>query len=200
MPRFSEAISEGDGISIIPVLTGDVSGLAAAAEDAGAEAVAVASPADAARARDGTDLPVVVRGENVEAASGAGADACILAFDASADEPGWIDEQYALARDLGLDCPVDVRDEEALERVLERVDPDIILISQRGGGRGEEDLERTLDLLPDVPAGKLVISESRVFAREQVLALERAGIDAVLVAVDEAGFADAVAELTGRAS
>jgi indole-3-glycerol phosphate synthase len=45
-----------------------------------------------------------------------------------------------------------------------------------------------------------VISESRVFAREQVLALERAGIDAVLVAVDEAGFADAVAELTGRAS
>jgi indole-3-glycerol phosphate synthase len=131
MPRFSEAISEGDGISIIPVLAGDIARLAAAAEDAGAEAVAVASLADAARVRDGTDLPVVVRAENVEAASGAGADACILAFDASGEEPGWIDEQYALARDLGLDCAVDVRTEEALERALERVDPDIILISKR---------------------------------------------------------------------
>ena len=41
MSRFSEAISEGDGISVIPVLEGDVETLAAIAEEAGAEGVAV---------------------------------------------------------------------------------------------------------------------------------------------------------------
>ena len=66
----------------------------------------------------------------------------------------------------------------------------------------EEDLERTLDLLADVPAGKLVISEARVSAREQVVALENAGVDAILVGAEvlqgSADFASALAELTGR--
>ena len=38
-----------------------------------------------------------------------------------------------------------------------------------------------LELLPDVPAGKLAIAEVELASREDVLALERAGIDAVLV-------------------
>ena len=38
-----------------------------------------------------------------------------------------------------------------------------------------------LELLPDVPAGKLAIAQVEVSTREEVLALERAGIDAVLV-------------------
>jgi hypothetical protein len=37
------------------------------------------------------------------------------------------------------------------------------------------------ELLPDVPAGKLVISEARIVSHDQVLALERAGVDAILV-------------------
>ena len=42
-----------------------------------------------------------------------------------------------------------------------------------------------LELLPDVPAGKLAIAQVDVSTREEVLALERAGIDAVLVAGGE---------------
>ena len=38
-----------------------------------------------------------------------------------------------------------------------------------------------LELLPDVPAGKLAIARVDVATRDEVLALERAGIDAVLV-------------------
>ncbi len=80
--------------------------------------------------------------------------------------------------------------------------PDIILISERGLEDDEEDLERTLDLLADVPAGKLVISEARVIAREQVIALENAGVDAILVDAEvlktSPDFAAALAELTGR--
>ena len=179
MSRFSQAISEGDGISVIPVLDGDVEALAALAQQAGAEAIMV-RPDDVARARSRSALPIVARDGDPRAVSADGGDALVLAYEA-APENGEFEALYGLARELGLDCPVDVHDEEELEDVLERVDPDIVLISERGLGEDEEDLERTLDLLADVPAGKLVVSDARIVSREQVLALERAGVDAILV-------------------
>lgn len=180
MSRFSQAISEGDGISVIPVLEGDVAELAAAAEQAGAEAVAVdASAVEEARAS--SSLPIIASQLDAAAAADSGADACILVYGAVADEGERLEDAYGLARELGLDCAVEVRDEEELASVLERIDPDVVLISERGIAPDEEDLERTLDLLADVPVGKLVISEARIVAREQVVALERAGVDAILV-------------------
>jgi len=178
--RFSQAISEGDGISVIPVLEGDVAELAALAEAAGAEALAV-DWGDVARLRGSTALPIVVHHVDPQAVSQLGADACVLVYGALAGEGSRLEEAYALARELGLDCAVEVRTEDELEGVLERIDPDVVLISERGLDRDEEDLERTLDLLADVPVGKLVISAARIVAHEQVLALERAGVDAVLV-------------------
>ena len=179
MSRFSQAISEGDGISVIPVLDGDVEGLAALAQEAGAEAIMV-RPDDVERVRSRCGLPIVARDGDPRSVSAAGGDALVLAYEA-ATEDGELEGLYGLARELGLDCPVDVQDEEALEEALERVDPDIVVISERGLGADEEDLERTLDLLADVPAGKLVVSDARIVSREQVLALERAGVDAILV-------------------
>ena len=205
MGRFSQAISEGDGISVIPMLGGDVAALAAAADAAGAEAIAVRTVADVESARSQTDLPIIVRElihdeEGLRAVEAARADACILVFEELAGEGESLEELYAAALDLELDCALDVRDEEELEAALERVDPEIIILSERDPEKDEEELERTLELLPDVPAGKLVISESRVVAREQVLALERAGVDAVLLGVSPpAGdFAGTLTELTGR--
>jgi indole-3-glycerol phosphate synthase len=168
--RFSQAISEGDGISVIPVLDGDVEGLAALAEEAGAEAIMV-RPDDVERAHSRCGLPIVARDGDPRSVSAAGGDALVLAYEAAAED-GELEGLYGLARELGLDCPVDVQDEEALEEALERVDPDIVLISERGLGADEEDLERTLDLLADVPAGKLVVSDARIVSREQVLALD----------------------------
>ena len=43
------------------------------------------------------------------------------------------------------------------------------------------DIERTYELLSDVPAGKTVVSESGFSTREQLDDLDRVGIDAVLV-------------------
>ena len=195
MSRFRQAISEGDGISVVPMLHGEVEDLARLAEEAGAEAVAV-QPADVGRVRASTSLAILVRGGNPAELTESGADAWIVRFGEEADAA------VARARELDLDCAVEVRDEEALEEALERIDPDIILISEQGLEDDEEDLERTLDLLADVPAGKLVISEARVIAREQVVALERAGVDAILVGGDalktSLDFASALAELTGR--
>ena len=127
----------------------------------------------------------------------AGADACALVFADLAGDDERLEELHALTRELGLDCPVDVRDEDELEEALERIDPDIVLICERDLDHDEDDLERTLDLLADVPAGKLVISEARIVSREQVIALEQAGVDAVLVRglAHDSDFSTALEEL-----
>jgi indole-3-glycerol phosphate synthase len=179
MSRFSEVISEGDGISVIPVLAGDLETLVRLAEAAGAEAIGVLAD-DVERARGLTGLPLVARDGRPQAISDAGGDAIVVEFGAASDE-GVLERICADAAELELDCAVDVRDEEELEDALARIDPDIVLISEHGLEEDEEDLERTLDLLSDVPAGKLVVSEARIASRDQVLALERAGVDAILV-------------------
>jgi len=206
MGRFSQAISEGDGISVVPILEGDVAELAALAEDAGAEAVAVQSPEEAERARAQTTLPILVRGPlrngDLETLPSRGADACIIVFREVADDEDRLALLFALAGEAGLDCAVEVRDEEDLEEALELVDPEILVISERESTEDEEDLERTLDLLADVPAGKLVVAESPIRSRDQVVALERAGVDAILVGGEflrvSPDFGSALAELTGR--
>ncbi|HEX2111200.1 MAG TPA: hypothetical protein VHF67_06580 [Gaiellaceae bacterium] len=208
MSRFRQAISEGDGISVIPLIAGEVEELAAAAEHGGAEAIAVASPAEAARARGASALPVLVRMPIVfrDLVGGlderGAADAVVVVYDDLVDDDALLEELLADAEELDLDWVLDVRDEEELEHALERVDPDIVLISRRDGASDEEELERALDLLPDVPAGKLVVAECDLVAREQVVALERAGVDALLVrnltAMAE-DFSRAVEELVGGA-
>ncbi len=183
--RLSQAISEGDGISVIALVADDEA--AAAAEASGAEGVAVASVAPGVR--DATGLPLLHRGETPAEASAAGADAWVLVAERfDADE---LEELYEQAHELGLECVVDVHDEEELEAVLERLDPEIILLSPREPDDGEEPIDRILALLPDVPAGKLAIAELASTTRDEVTALERAGVDAVLVASGD------VADLVG---
>ena len=66
------------------------------------------------------------------------------------------------------------------------------------------DIARTFDLLADVPAGKIVVSESGISTREQIEELERVGVDAVLVgsavmAADDPEAAVARSWVRGRA-
>jgi indole-3-glycerol phosphate synthase len=202
--RFTQAISEGDGISLVPFLSGDVESLARAADESGAEAVAVASVADVERVRAVSGLPVLLRrrirslNELAEAES-AGTDAIILGLADFDEEEDEIEALHAEALARELDCAIEVDDEEGLEDALERLEPDIFAIANATDDDGEA-FERTLDVLPDVPAGKLVISESRRIVREQLLALERAGVDAVLVADLAVGgdFRAALAALVGE--
>jgi indole-3-glycerol phosphate synthase len=187
--RLSQAISEGDGISIIALVADPDT--ARAAEEQGAEGLAVRAPAPSLR--DLTDLPIFFRVDaSPEAASDAGADACLIVAEDHDDEEH-LEELQRRAEDLGLEIVVDVHDEESLAESLERIDPEIFLLSPREAEDDETHVERILDLLPDVPAGKLAIADLPATTREEVLALERAGIDAVLV-----GSAD-VAHLVGGA-
>ena len=61
---------------------------------------------------------------------------------------------------------------------------------------GQAALDRVLELLHDVPAGKLAIAELADASRDDVEELERAGVDAVLVTGDvEALVGDAVPDV-----
>jgi indole-3-glycerol phosphate synthase len=202
--RFSQAISEGDGISLIPLLHGHADALSAPAEAAGAEALAVESIGEVRALRGATELPLLLRGavedvDSLRAAREAGADACILVWSHLDDEQ--LEALVGEAEHLGLDWGVEVRDEDQLEHALERLDPEILVLCERGHDEDGEELELTLELLPDVPAGKLVVSDARVTTREQVLDLEQAGVDAVLLTEgfsDAGGLEATLAELTGR--
>ena len=76
---------------------------------------------------------------------------------------------------------VEVHSEEELECALEVVDADVIGINNRDLSDFSVDIERTFELLHDIPAGKTVVSESGFHAREQLDELERVGVDGVLV-------------------
>jgi indole-3-glycerol phosphate synthase len=175
--RFSHAIAEGDGISVIAAVEDPAS--ARAAEEQRAEALVVRG--DPTAVREASSLPILWRAEvSLEAAS-ASADAYLLVFDVLDEDDGRLEALHAQAVELGLDCAVEVRDEEELEQALERVDPEIFLLSPVERDEDETPLEVVLDLLAAVPAGKLAIADLSLTTRDEVRELERAGCDAVIV-------------------
>lgn len=172
--RFSQAISEGDGISLLADVTGvDAAGMAASA---GAEGIV--ARAGVAGLREATELPILWYGGAQEPAVEAGCDALVVAVDGLEADNGRLERLYASAVETGLDCVVAVGDEDQLQIALERLDPEIFLLA---APRGAEPLEHVLGLLPDVPAGKLAVAELEATRREQIEDLERAGVDAVIV-------------------
>ena len=172
--RFSQAISDGDRISLVASAADDDSAHRAAAE--GATALVAAAPLG-----DHT-LPVLWRGSGgPQAARNAAADACVLV--AGDDDEDRLVERYHEVVDLGLDCVVEVAQEEELLRVLEALDPEVFLLTP-GDQHGEEALERVLELLEDVPAGKLAVADLTPYDEVELAALERAGVDAVIVPLE----------------
>jgi indole-3-glycerol phosphate synthase len=185
--RFSQAISEGDGISVL-VEVNDVES-ARAAEAQRAEAIVLRTVIDGIR--EATELPMLWRAPGPFAtAARIGADACLLVV-ADHEDDGELERLQAEAFELGLDCVVEVRNEEELELALERLDPEIFLLTRAADDDGDA-LDRALELLPDVPAGKLAVADVPVSTRDQVDELERAGVDAVIVGAGN------IAELVGQ--
>jgi indole-3-glycerol phosphate synthase len=138
---------------------------------------------DLIAAREATHLPVLRKDfivdpyQLVEAAA-AGADAILLIV--AALEPEALLELHREARALDLDVLVEVHDEEELETALE-VEAEVIGINNRDLSDFTVDIERTYELLSDVPAGKTVVSESGFSTRDQLDELDRVGVDAVLI-------------------
>ena len=168
-----------------------VAAIAQAYERGGAAALSVltepdffgGSLDDLREARSAVTLPVlrkdfIVDRYQIYEAAAAGADAVLLIVAALRRRE--LAELHEEARALDLDVMVEVHDDSELERALE-VDAAIIGINNRDLTDFTVDVERTYELLSHVPTGKTVVSESGFRTRDEVEALERVGVDAVLV-------------------
>ena len=139
---------------------------------------------DLREARAASVLPIlrkdfIVDPYQVYESAAVGADAVLLIVAALHAED--IAVLHREARALDLDVVVEVHDEPELECALEVVEADVIGINNRDLTDFSVDLDRTFELLEDVPAGKTVVSESGIHSRDQLDELERVGVDAVLV-------------------
>ncbi len=199
---FAEALA-GEGTSIIAehkrrspsagtIREGaTVEEIVAAYEAGGAAALSIlteekhfgGSLADLIAARSASSLPIlrkdftVDRYQLYEARAG-GADAVLLIVGAVPREE--LADLHSEARYLDLDVIVEVHSEEDLEEALE-MEADVIGINNRDLTDFRVSLETTFELLPDIPAGKTVVSESGISTREHLEELERVGVDAVLI-------------------
>ena len=172
-----------DGASCAEIVTAYERGGAAAVSILTEEANFGGSLADLAEARAATELPILRKDFTVDPyqlyeAKAAGADAVLLV--AGSLRPEELASLYALAGDLDLDAIVEVSLPEELEVALE-VDADVLGINNRDLEDFSVDLHRTFDLIADVPAGKVVVSESGIHTRHQIDELEQVGVDAVLI-------------------
>ncbi|QJR13695.1 indole-3-glycerol phosphate synthase TrpC [Usitatibacter palustris] len=141
------------------------------------------SPADLIAARAACALPVlrkdfVVDPWQVHEARAMGAD-CILLIVGAVDPPA-LRELERLARSLGMDVLVECHDGDQLEVAL-GLETSLIGVNNRDLRTFAVRLETTLDLLPRIPAARLLVTESGIASPEHVRRLSEAGVRAYLV-------------------
>jgi indole-3-glycerol phosphate synthase len=111
-------------------------------------------------------------------ARAAGTDAVLLIAEILPAEK--LKRLYDEARALGLHVLVELHDAVELPRVLD-CGATIIGINNRDLRTFATNLQHTLDLLPKVPPGRIVVSESGIKSHADVQMLEAAGVKAILV-------------------
>ncbi len=134
-------------------------------------------------ARAACDLPVIRKDFMVDAyqvyeARALGAD-CILLIVSALDDTK-LAELYQLATSLGMDVLIEVHDRTELERVLPLQAP-LLGINNRNLRTFETSLNTSIELLPQVPADALLVTESGIHTREDVALLREHHIHAFLV-------------------
>ncbi len=141
------------------------------------------SPDFLKQARASCDLPVLrkdfmVDPYQVYEARAMGADAILLI--AACLDDARMAELEALATGLNMAVLVEVHDRDELQRAL-RLKTRLIGINNRNLRTFEVSLQTTLDMLPDVPAERLLVTESGILGRADVQAMREAGVNAFLV-------------------
>jgi len=158
---------------------------------AGAAAVSVLTDAkyfrgsldDLRAVRAAVDVPIMRKDFTLDEyqlweARAAGADAVLLIVAILA--PAQVRDLAAAAKGLGLAALVEVHTEAELETAL-GAGARILGINNRDLATFETKLETTLSLLPQIPPGPLVVSESGFFTGADVRRVVAAGAHAVLV-------------------
>lgn len=165
--------------------------IAASYEKAGAACLSVLTDRDyfqgapeyLVAARAACALPVLRKDFMVDAyqvyeARAMGAD-CILLIAAALDLPA-MRELESLAHALGLAVLVEVHNGAELDLALQLTTP-LVGINNRNLRTFEVSLQTTLDLLPRLPAERIVVTESGILARPDVALMRRHRVDSFLV-------------------
>lgn len=129
-------------------------------------------------------------------ARAAGAD-CILLIAECLDDCT-LRDLYFYASELGMECLIEIYDPENLDRVL-KLDPPLVGINNRDLRSFHVDLDQTIRLADRVPPQTLLVSESGIKIRADVLRLKAHHVGAILVGetlMRAESIADAVADLT----
>ena len=138
------------------------------------------------QARDACSLPVLrkdftIGKYQVYEARAIGADAILLI--AAALDNAALANLHALAIEIGLDVLVEVHDAVDLQRVLPLpVEARTLIgINNRDLRTFETSIETTLSLKDAVPGDRLLVTESGIATRDDVVRLRAAGVNAFLV-------------------
>ena len=91
-----------------------------------------------------------------------------------------LEELLSLSHDLGMQCLVEVHNENELKRAL-ACNAEIIGINNRNLDTMSVDINVTGRLRPLIPPGRVVVSESGIKKRGDIQKLREWGVDAVLV-------------------
>lgn len=135
------------------------------------------------QARASCHLPVlrkdfIVDAYQVYESRACGAD-CVLLIAACLDDAQMADFE-AIARSLDMAVLVEVHDGVELQRAL-RLKTPLLGVNNRNLKTFEVSLDTTLALLKDVPSGRLLVCESGIHTRDDVLRMGAAGVNAFLV-------------------
>lgn len=135
------------------------------------------------QARASCDLPVLRKDFMVDVfqiyeSRAMGAD-CILLIAACLNDAQMADFE-AVAQALGMAVLVEVHDAQEFERALKLKTP-LLGVNNRNLRTFEVSLDTTLSLMAELPSEKLLITESGIATREDVLRLRQAGVHAFLV-------------------
>ncbi len=141
------------------------------------------SPEYLKQARAACKLPVIrkdfiVDPYQVYEARAMEADCILLIVACLGDEQ--LENLNALAQSLGMDVLIEVHDKEELQRAL-RVPNPMIGINNRNLRTFEVSLQTTLDMLEQIPDGKLVITESGILTPEDVALMREHDVHGFLV-------------------
>jgi indole-3-glycerol phosphate synthase len=135
------------------------------------------------QARAACELPVIRKDFLVDLyqvyeARAMGADAILLIV--AALDHGLMAELEACAQELGMDVLVEVHDGDELNAAL-RLNTRLLGINNRNLRTFEVTLDTTLGLLPNIPAERLVVTESGILAPADVKRMRDANVHAFLV-------------------
>jgi len=153
--------------------------------------------------RNHVDLPLlrkdfIIDEYQIHEARAFGADAILLI--AACLDRRQMEDYLALAAGIGLDVLVESHTYQELDRSL-LAGAALVGVNNRDLSTFVVSLQTTLDLLKDIPDDRIVVSESGIKTRADVVTLRNAGVDAILVGeslMREKDIGKKVKELLGK--